>query len=79
MYDVTSYGCFLLCIRLFHALSVLLLRPVGYLFWINIDDLTISLSFQSLPHFVCFASLIEGAYNESRRLLILPADCYGTQ
>lgn len=35
----------LLCIRLLHALSVLLLHLVGSLFWINIDDLTISLSF----------------------------------
>jgi hypothetical protein len=66
------------CIRLIHALSVLLLCLVGYLFWINIDDLTISLSFQYLPQFVYFASLTEGAYNKFRSLLILP-DSHSTQ
>jgi hypothetical protein len=53
----------LLCIRLLHAVSVFLVRLVGSLFWINIDDLTISLSFQSMPEVVYFAGPIEGAYN----------------
>jgi hypothetical protein len=55
----------LLCIRLLHALSALLIRLVSSLFWINIDGLPIS----ALGCVLCWPD--RRAYNESRSLLIL--------